>query len=159
MRSLFNRQKKGKSNGEPSAATRLTTKSGSSEGRKERVLVMDDDAFVRGVIRSILVDSGYEVRLAKNGAETIKYFKEAKDLDSPFDTVIMDLHVTSGMGGAEAIELLRAIDPRVRAILLTGDINHPFVTNYDTLGFKAALIKPFTRNDLVNALYSASDES
>jgi CheY-like chemotaxis protein len=134
-----------------------TKKIGASTGRKGRVLVMDDDAFVRGVIRGMLAEAGYDIRVSKNGVEAIGYFKEAKDLGRPFDTVILNLHIPSGMGGDETMGFLRDLDPQVSAILLTADINHPAVAHYETLGFKTAIIKPFTRDDLLQALDRASD--
>lgn len=59
--------------------------------------------------------------------------------------------------------MIRAVDPGVKAILLTADISHPAVSDYETLGFKSVIIKPFTRNDLQRALDlafgTASDSS
>jgi two-component system cell cycle sensor histidine kinase/response regulator CckA len=159
MRSLFDRSRKDITDNEPSEAKKLKKNLEASTGRKERVLVMDDDAFIRGITRSMLLESGYDIRVAKNGAEAIKYFKEAKVLGHPFDIVILDLHVPSDMGGDQAIEKLRDIDPGVNAILMTADINHPAVTHYEALGFKTAVIKPFTRDDLLQALYRASEPS
>jgi CheY-like chemotaxis protein len=159
MRSLFDRSRKDITDKEPFEAKKLRKRFEASTGRKERVLVMDDDAFVRGIIRSMLLESGYDIRVAKNGVEAIKHFKEAKVLGHPFNAVILDLHVPSDMGGDVAIEKLRDIDPGVNAILMTADINHPAVTHYEALGFKTAVIKPFTREDLLRALYLASEAS
>lgn len=124
-------------------------------GCKAKVLVMDDDPFVGSLIRSLLKDSGYEARITKSGIEAIEYFREAEVHGNPFTAVILDLHVHSGMGGDKALEKLRDIDPEVKAILLTADICHPAVTDYKLLGFKSAIIKPFTRNDLQLALDQA----
>ena len=127
--------------------------------RKEKVLVMDDDPFIRMIIRSFLRDSGYDVRAAKNGMEALEYFKGAGALGAPFDAVILDLHIPSGMGGDEALAKLRDVDPHVKAVLLTADISHPAVSDYETLGFKSAIIKPFTRTDLQRALDLAFGKS
>jgi two-component system cell cycle sensor histidine kinase/response regulator CckA len=124
----------------------------SSTGHKKKVLVMDDDPFIRSVMRSLLRDLRYDVRLVRDGVEAIEYFKEAGALGDPFDAVILDLHVTPGMGGEKALEKLRDVDPEIKAILLTADICHPAVSDYETLGFKSAIIKPFLRNDLQLAL-------
>ena len=124
---------------------------------KKRVLVMDDDPFVRDVIHSLLSDSGYDVLAVKSGVKAIESFKAAGVLGGPFDAVILDLHVPSGMGGDKALEKLQEVDPEVKAILLTADICHPAVSEYETLGFKSAIIKPLTRNDLRVALEQALD--
>lgn len=138
-------------------AQKTTKRTGASAGRKERILVMDDDAVIRGIIRSMLSESGYEIRVAGHGIQAIQYFAEAKDTGSPFDAVILDLNVPSGMGGDKALERLRVIDPGVKAILLTGDISHPAMDHYTILGFKTAVIKPFILDDLLQAIHRASD--
>jgi two-component system cell cycle sensor histidine kinase/response regulator CckA len=130
-----------------------------SSDRKERILVMDDDAVIRGIIRSMLVESGYEIQVAGHGIQAIQYFEKAKASGSPFDAVILDLNITSGMGGDKALERLRVIDPEVKAILLTGDICHPVMNHYTILGFKTAVIKPFILDDLLQAIHRASDPS
>jgi CheY-like chemotaxis protein len=131
----------------------------SSPGRKGKVLVMDDDPFIISFMRSFLKDSGYDVRTVRNGVEAIEYFKEARALGTPFDAVILDLHVPSGMGGEEALAKLRDVDPGVKAILLTADNYHPALSEYETHGFKSTVVKPFTRNDLQRALDRAFGKS
>ncbi len=152
MRSLFDRRR-----GRVPGSTLPTKKKQkknihSSTGRKKRLLVMDDDPFIRSVMLSLLRDLRYNVQLVKDGIEAIEYFKEARALGNPFDAVILDLHVTPGMGGEKALEKLRDVDPEIKAILLTGDICHPVISDYETLGFKSAIIKPFISNDLQLAL-------
>ena len=75
---------------------------------KGRVLLMDDEKLVLDVARQMLETLGYEVETAKDGAEAISLYREAKDSGSPFDVVILDLTVPGGMGGKEAIEKLFA---------------------------------------------------
>ena len=123
-----------------------------SIGRRERVLVMDDDPYVGSLIRDLLKDSGYYALVTKNGVEAIEHFKAAEIHGDSFDAVILDLHVHSGMGGDQALKKLRDIDPDVKAILLTADICHSAVSDYELLGFKSTIIKPFTRHDLQQAL-------
>ncbi len=159
MRSLFNTGRGSTWDKEQAEVQKPAKRTRASAGRKERILVMDDDAFIRGIIRGMLMESGYEIRVAGNGTQAIEYFKEAKASGSPFDAVILDLIVPSGMGGDEALEQLRVIDPEVKAILLTGDINHPAIKHYPVLGFKTAVIKPFILDELLHAIQRASDPS
>jgi CheY-like chemotaxis protein len=120
--------------------------------RKGKVLVMDDAGDLREVITHMLIESRYRVCVARDGTEAIHHFKKAQRLGHPFDVVLLDIHVVEGMGGVEALVKLREIEAGVKAILLTGDINHPAVVNYETLGFKAAVIKPFTPRELLDVL-------
>jgi CheY-like chemotaxis protein len=123
---------------------------------KGKVLVMDDEDIIRELIRSVLVKCRYKVSLARDGIEAINRFKKAENIGHPFDVVILDIHVSEGMAGDEAIVKLREMDADVRAILLTGDITHQAVAHYEKLGFKAAIIKPFTRDELLEAIRRAS---
>jgi len=159
MRSLFNTGRESILGKEEAEVQKPAIRTRAPNDRKERILVMDDDAFIRGIIRSMLMESGYEIRVAGNGIQAIEYFKEAKASGNPFDAVILDLIVPSGMGGDKALEGLRVIDPEVKAILLTGDINHPAIKHYPVLGFKTAVIKPFILDELLQAIRHASDPS
>lgn len=117
--------------------------------------MMDDEEFVRSVIRKMLADSGYATCMTRNGNEAISKFMSAKTDEKPFDAIILDLNVPSGMPGGEAITQIRTLDPAVKAVLLTGDITHPAVASYEECGFKTVLLKPFTRDELMEALNSA----
>lgn len=119
---------------------------------KGRILVMDDDEYVRGVIRSMLQGYGYRVCIAKDGNEAIRKFEAAKKLRRPFDALILDLVVARGMTGHEALEQLRIMEPGIKAVLLTGDINHHALVRYSECGFKAVLLKPFTRTELIQSI-------
>ena len=80
-----------------------------------RVLVVDDHAILRtGVANIINQESSLEVvALAGDGAEAIAAFERHRP-----DVTLMDLRMP-GMEGVEAIERIRAIDPRARVIVLT----------------------------------------
>jgi CheY-like chemotaxis protein len=123
---------------------------------KGRVLVMEDDVHVRIIIRSMLRDLGYGACIARDGEKAIKKFQAAKDLQRPFDMVILDLVIPVGMEGHEVLERLRVMDPGIKAILLTGDINHQALAHYTERGFQAVLLKPFMRYELSRTLELAA---
>ena len=119
---------------------------------KPRVLVMDDEALIREVIGLYLERQGYAAVLASEGGEAVQLYQEAIQAGARFDAVIMDLTVPGGMGGAEAVRRLAAIDPGVRAIVASGYSNDPVMANHREYGFLAALAKPFRAADLTRAL-------
>ncbi len=57
------------------------------------------------------------------------------------------------MGGKEAIQKLREIDPDVKGIVATGYSNDPVVTIYREYGFVGALTKPHTTYELSKVLH------
>ncbi len=112
--------------------------------RVRRVLVMDDDEIVSAVMGGILAALGYRTLLTENGDSAIESFKKAKACGEPFDVVILDLYVPRGMNGKETIKKLLEIDPEVKAIVTSGNIDDPWLTNFREFGFREALPKPFT---------------
>jgi len=120
---------------------------------KGRVMVMDDVEMVRETVRDMLTSIGYNVTTAADGTEAIELYKSAKELGTPFDAVIMDLTITGGMGGQEAIGKLMEIDPKVKAIVSSGYSNNPIMAKYEEYGFKGVIAKPYRARELGEILY------
>jgi len=118
-----------------------------------RILVMDDEAPLRKMVGRMLQKLGYESEFAKDGAEAIRMFKEAKESETPYDVVILDLTIPGGMGGKEAINKLLEIDPEVKAIVSSGYSDDPVLANFQEYGFKGMMPKPFEPLSLGKVLY------
>jgi PAS domain S-box-containing protein len=126
--------------------------------RKGKILVMDDEERIRNVARELIMALGHEVDLAEHGETAIEKYHAAMKLGKPFDIVILDLTVRGGMGGKATIELLRVIDPGVKAIVSSGYSDDTVVADYEKYGFKARLTKPYKLDglrDTLNALLSS----
>ena len=108
-----------------------------------RVLLMDDDAGVRQVAGKILGHLGYEVDFAVDGGEAIEKYQRAFNAGQPYDLVIMDLTIPGGMGGEEALQALRKIEPQTRAIVSSGYADDPIMTRYKEYGFSGVIKKPY----------------
>ena len=120
---------------------------------KGKILVMDDEEIIREALDAILTILGYQTDFAKNGEETIALFKEAKELEEPFDLVIMDLTIKGGMGGKEAIKRLIEIDPEVKAVVSSGYSTDPVMANFKKYGFHGVVAKPYDINELSKTLH------
>ena len=116
--------------------------------RPLRVLVMDDQEMIRGIMSDVLTDEGYTVDESSDGAEAIHKYQQAQANGQPYDVVIMDLTIPGGMGGQEAVRRLHEIDPNVRAVVSSGYANDPITSNYAAHGFKAVIPKPFDIDEL-----------
>ena len=66
--------------------------------------------------------------------------------------MILDLTIPGGMGGEEALKILKAKDPSIKAIVSSGYSNAPIMANYKKYGFVGVLKKPFTISDLKSIL-------
>jgi two-component system cell cycle sensor histidine kinase/response regulator CckA len=117
-----------------------------------RILVMDDEEIVRGVLGRILERFGYEAAFSRDGMEAIDTYRAAMESGNPFDAVIMDLTVTGGMGGRDAIELLRLVDPNVVAIVSSGYSDDFVMSEYRKYGFDGVIAKPYRADELSEVL-------
>ena len=131
----------------PVAESRLGLLMGSG-----RILLMDDEADIRTVGLLILQTIGYEVELARDGAECIECYLRARSEARPFDAIILDLTIANGMGGKETIRRLRAVDPNVKAIVSSGYSLDPVMANFREYGFNGVVPKPYKIEDMAGAL-------
>jgi DNA-binding NtrC family response regulator len=119
---------------------------------KGKVLLMDDEQIILDVTGEILTFLQYDVMSAKDGQAAIDLYKKEKAAGSPFDIVILDLSVPNGLGGKETIELLRNVDPEVKAVVSSGYTNDPVVRDFSHYGFYEKLTKPYNIQEMRNLL-------
>jgi two-component system cell cycle sensor histidine kinase/response regulator CckA len=107
---------------EPARRARAKRRSSSTvDGRKKRsvsgvVLVVDDQELVRRGMGRLLRAAGHRVMYAADGAEAIDLYLESTPRP---DAVLLDLDMPN-LSGAETLARLRAIDPDVRVVLVSG---------------------------------------
>jgi CheY-like chemotaxis protein len=121
---------------------------------KGKVLLMDDEQIILDVTGEILTFLKYDVMTAKDGQAAVDLYKKEKAAGSPFDMVILDLSVPNGLGGKETIELLRTVDPDVKAVVSSGYTNDPVVQDFSRYGFSERLTKPYNIQEMRNLLES-----
>ncbi|MEW5803973.1 MAG: response regulator [bacterium] len=119
---------------------------------RRRILLMEDEKIVRHTAGQMLEYFGYEVEFALDGVEAINLYKKAKKSGHPFDAVIMDLKIPGGMGGVEAIQELRRLDPEVKAVVSSGYADDLVMSQFKRYGFSAAIAKPYRIQELTDIL-------
>lgn len=117
-----------------------------------KILVMDDDEFLREMMGEMLNMLGYEADFAENGAEAIELFNKARESGKPHDAVVLDLTIPGSMGGKDVIKILLGIDPEIKAIVFSGYSDDPVMSNFREYGFKGMMPKPFDSNALGKVL-------
>ena len=113
-----------------------------------RILFMDDDAKISALTATMLTSLDYKFDLAKNGEEAIAFYKRYLNIGRPYDVVIMDLTVVGGMGGEECFNVLKEMDPEVRAIVASGYDNDDMARQFIAKGWCNYLTKPYRVTDL-----------
>ncbi|MCB9597031.1 MAG: response regulator [Sandaracinaceae bacterium] len=116
---------------------------GALEGRG-LVLVVDDEPSLRGFISDALSDFGYEVEVAPDGLVGLERFRELKDRVS---LVVMDMTMPV-MSGEESFRAMRALDPELRALLVSGYDEEEATRRFTADGLAGFLQKPFTATRL-----------
>ena len=109
-----------------------------------KILLVEDEAFVRDVASEILAEEGYDVLSARTGAEAISLFKQS----GPVHLLVTDM-VMPGMNGRDLADKLASLCPGVKTLYMSGyneDFgDHPAPLTDKDLPF---LQKPFTAESL-----------
>jgi two-component system, chemotaxis family, chemotaxis protein CheY len=114
-----------------------------------KVLIVDDSGLARRTLRHLLTEMGHTVEEAVDGAEALeRYYINRHDL------VILDM-VMSGMYGLEVLTKLRELNPEVRVIVSTADIQTSTREQAKAAGAIAFLNKPISRSEMTEVVTHA----
>ncbi len=117
-----------------------------------KVLIMDDEDFVRNTTCEMLTSSGIKADSAANGEEAEAKYRTAYISGDAYKAVILDLTVKGGTGGRDTIKALKKINPDVIAIASSGYSADPVMANPAGYGFTDRLIKPYRLDELFTVL-------
>ena len=112
-----------------------------------KVLIVDDAAFMRMMVKDILTKNGYEViGEAANGIQAIELYKK----ETP-DVVTMDITMPE-MNGIEAVKEIRKIDPNAKVIMCSAMGQQSMVMDAIKAGAKDFIVKPFQADRVIEAI-------
>lgn len=117
------------------------------KGMGESLLVVDDEPQLREVTCSILTAMGYAVAQAASGEEAVEMLRR-----KPVELVILDMLMAPGWNGRRTYEEILRINPRQKAILVSGYSENEDVRACFALGVGAFLRKPYTLEQLCGAV-------
>ena len=120
----------------------------------EMILLVEDNGVSRGAIEDILDLQGYRVLCAQNGAEALTLYRNR---GAEIDLVLSDM-IMPEMSGQELYQALKALDPTVKMVLMTGYPLEEEGRNLLEQGLFAWLQKPFTIDALSDVLTTALDQ-
>jgi DNA-binding NtrC family response regulator len=118
----------------------------------DRILVVDDELFVRELLLEFLSSQGYEVSLAESGEKAVQLLQ-----NQPARVALVDLKMP-GMDGIQTLKEITKVVPHILTIIMTG---YPTVeSSIEALRFGAHdyVVKPFKLNDLKASIEKALGE-
>jgi nitrogen-specific signal transduction histidine kinase/CheY-like chemotaxis protein len=125
-----------------------------TQNGRGRVLVMDDEHSIRRMVEDALTQFGYEVVGVQDGQAAIDLVSQSLSSGRKFEVVILDLTIPGAMGGKEAIQHLKRLDPHMKAIVTSGYSDDPIMCDFQKYGFQEFLAKPYKIFDLAKILES-----
>lgn len=112
-----------------------------------RVLIVDDAAFMRMMIKDILEKNGFDVvGEANNGLKAVELYKAEKP-----DVVTMDITMPD-MDGIEAVKAIREMDPAAKIIMCSAMGQQTMVMDAIKAGAKDFIVKPFQADRVLEAI-------
>ncbi|QQZ07939.1 response regulator [Heyndrickxia vini] len=112
-----------------------------------RILVVDDAAFMRMMIKDILTKNGFDVVAeAADGAQAVEKYKELKP-----DLVTMDITMPE-MDGITALKEIKGIDPSAKIIMCSAMGQQAMVIDAIQAGAKDFIVKPFQADRVIEAI-------
>jgi two-component system, cell cycle sensor histidine kinase and response regulator CckA len=111
---------------------------------KETVLLVDDEKMIVDVGTKMLDKLGYNVLTAAGGAAAVEVYQKHRD---QIDLVILDM-IMPQVGGAEAFDRLKALNPDIKVILSSGYTIDGQATDILNRGCSAFIQKPFNLQTL-----------
>ena len=113
----------------------------------KNILICDDAAFMRMMIKDILTKNGYTVAgEAENGAKAVEKYTELKP-----DLVLMDITMPE-MDGIQALKKIRELDPKASVIMCSAMGQQAMVIESIQSGAKDFIVKPFQADRVIEAV-------
>ena len=112
-----------------------------------RILIVDDAAFMRLMIKNMIEEAGYEVvGEASNGADGVEKYKKLKP-----DMVTMDITMPE-MDGIQALKEIRRFDPDAKILMCSAMGQEALIVEAIKAGAKDFIAKPFQKERVIESI-------
>jgi PAS domain S-box-containing protein len=123
-------------------------------GGNEKILLVESEALLAGIIQRILSGLGYGVKSFGNSEKAHAYFQ---DHAATFDLVLADLHLRP-MDGIVLTTMIREVRPTIPVVLYTGMSDRHMRKRANEAGIQRLLVKPLNRLELAFEIRKVLDE-
>jgi len=115
-------------------------------GVERVVLVVDDDARIRDLLKYVILKRGYKVITAESGEKAVEEVEKRH-----FDLIFLDL-VLPGLSGVEVLQMIKAKDEKAVIVVITGYGNDPIALEALSLGPLLLMRKPLDISAIIKVL-------
>jgi len=119
--------------------------------KKQKALVIDDEQVVLDSVSKILTDENYKVDVSLSGREGLNWA-----IQKEYDIVLTDIRMPD-IGGMRVLRDIKRANPSLPVVMITGYASIPSSVQAMKLGAADYIEKPFTPDQLINAVASALD--
>ena len=116
----------------------------------KRVLIVDDAAFIRMMIKDALKNTFEVVGEAKSAEEAIEMYNELKP-----DATTMDIALAGELNGIDALEKIKETDKNAVVIMVSSMGEEEYIKRSIDLGASEFIVKPFAKDAICDTLKSA----
>ena len=120
----------------------------------ETLVLMDDDRDVRLVLTRILSLMGYRVHAFASADQVLRFLTSGAGAE--VQAIIADLTVPGGGGACDLMESFEKLEISLPVVVASGYADREAITDFGRFGFVAAIVKPFTPENLHTALGAVS---
>jgi DNA-binding response OmpR family regulator len=120
--------------------------------KKQKVLLVEDEAIVRDSLRDWLTEDGYDVECVDSGEEALAKIKQEE-----FGVIVLDLRLP-GIDGLQVFEQAKGLKPETKGVIITAYPSKETLDKARNLGLADYLVKPFKISDLEKLIGAALGE-
>jgi len=122
--------------------------------RQTTVLVAEDEAPMLGLLERVLRQQDFRVLLASDGEQAIDLYRSNTE---EIDVVLLDIGLPK-ISGLDVFLDMKAHNPDVRVVVVSGYFEPTMKSNLSAAGIKYFLAKPYSLNQVVDALRDSLTE-
>lgn len=112
----------------------------------KKILIVDDDDFMRETVGDVLLEKGYEIELAESGESAIEKYK-----GYPYDVILLDLKM-QGIDGFQTFQEIKKINQNAIAIIMTAYFYEEIITDCLREGAFGVLYKPLDMDKVLDQI-------
>ncbi|TKB06052.1 response regulator [Desulforhopalus sp. IMCC35007] len=116
-------------------------------GKGESILIVDDEKEQLDIISSVLNRLGYKTASVTSGEKAIEHIKE-----NHVDLVLLDMVLKPGINGYQTLKNILEINPQQKAVITSGQLNHPDRDKTRQMGVSQYLAKPVSLSLLARTI-------